>query len=247
MNNTFRDLDRQIFKYFLKKLECYVSNKVNSDNFSELFNKWAEEKLNSPIYFNKYVNEFFGPELHIAPQELLLTLKLYKLSFKDYIVGIMNKFDVKSSLIADDVLRESEDTAQASEESVDAAKKLAIQQMLGTDKIDLSNVDSSELDNIMGNSMVNQAVEQDQTSEEDVRDQKKALLSQKLGSDNINVDGLSDEEIDALLSGNTIHEKISNIVSKYSERTAIYYIHKYLGMNLRESASVYREVKRNNN
>lgn len=237
MDNNFTVLEELIFKYFLEKLECYASNKINSDNFSDVCNRWANEKLDSPVYFNMYINDFFEPELGISAKELLLTLKLNKLSFKDYIVGIMNKFDVKSQLEADKILKESA-AYEASDDEVEAAKQLAIQQMLGTEDIDLSNLSDEELDNVMAKTAINQSEEENTESEED----KKQLVAQKLGSENINVDGLTDEQLDAILSGESLHEKIHNIVVRFNEKTAIYCIHKYLGMNLEESKAVYNDA-----
>lgn len=232
MNYNFTVLEEEIFKYFLNKFECYASNKVTKDNFSEVLNNWANDKLNSPIYFNLYVNEFFDPVLHLTAKELLLAMKQNKLSFKDYIVGLMKKFDVRSYLMVDNIFKESE----SSEEQTSAVKQLVINKILGTDDIDLSQLNNEELDDVLVNAV-------DSSEESDDVEQKKDAVKQKLGNENINVDGLSDEELDAILNSETMEEKLNLIVSKYEEKTAIYLIHKYVGMNMEESKYVYNDLK----
>lgn len=235
MDYNFTVLEEEIFRYFLNKLECYASNRVTEENFPEIFNDWANDKLDSPIYFNLYVNEFFEPKLHLTAKEILLAMRQSKLSFKDYILGIMKKFDVRSYLMVDNIFNESEET-EASEEEMSAVKQLAIKKMLGVEDIDLSELDNEELDNVMVNAVENQ-------EDSDDTQQKIEAVKQKLGNEDINVDGLSDEELDAILNSETMEEKLNLIVSKYEEKTAIYLIHKYVGMNLDESKYVYDDLK----
>lgn len=232
MDYNFTVLEEEIFRYFLNKLECYASNKVTEENFPEIFNDWANDKLDSPIYFNLYVNEFFEPKLHLTAKEILLAMRQSKLSFKDYIIGIMKKFDVRSYLMVDNIFKESE----SSEEQTSAVKQLVINKLLGTDNIDLSQLDNDELDDVLV-----KAVED--PKEGDDIEQKKDAVRQKLGNENINVDGLSDEELDAILNSETMEEKLNLIVSKYEEKTAVYLIHKYVGMNMDESKYVYNDLK----
>lgn len=232
MDYNFTVLEEEIFRYFLNKLECYASNKVTEENFPEIFNDWANDKLDSPIYFNLYVNEFFEPKLHLTAKEILLAMRQSKLSFKDYIIGIMKKFDVRSYLMVDNIFKESE----SSEEQTSAVKQLVINKLLGTDNIDLSQLDNEELDDVLVKAVEN-------PEESDDTEQKKDAVRQKLGNENINVDGLSDEELDAILNSETMEEKLNLIVSKYEEKTAVYLIHKYVGMNMDESKYVYNDLK----
>lgn len=232
MDYNFTVLEEEIFRYFLNKLECYASNKVTEENFPKIFNDWADDKLDSPIYFNLYVNEFFEPKLHLTAKEILLAMRQSKLSFKDYIIGIMKKFDVRSYLMVDNIFKESE----SSEEQTSAVKQLVINKLLGTDDIDLSQLDNEELDDVLV-----KAVESPEESDD--IEQKKDAVRQKLGNENINVDGLSDEELDAILNSETMKEKLNLIVSKYEEKTAVYLIHKYVGMNMDESKYVYNDLK----
>lgn len=232
MDYNFTVLEEEIFRYFLNKLECYASNKVTEENFPEIFNDWANDKLDSPIYFNLYVNEFFEPKLHLTAKEILLAMRQSKLSFKDYIIGIMKKFDVRSYLMVDNIFKESE----SSEEQTSAVKQLVINKLLGTDDIDLSKLNNEELDDVLVKAVEN-------PEESDDIEQKKDAVRQKLGNENINVDGLSDEELDTILNSKTMEEKLNLIVSKYEEKTAVYLIHKYVGMNMDESKYVYNDLK----
>jgi len=234
MNDDFNTMEELIFRYFLDNLERYVSTfKVNNNNFNEILNKWADNKLNSPVYFNQYMNEFFGPELNISARELLTVLKQNKITFKQYILGIMNKFDTKEYLKSDKLLNESAIFEDASKQEVEDAKKMSIKHSLGVD-INLDNLNDDELDNLLVKTNNPNEVE-----EPDETEQKKNMVKSLLGNENLDVNNLSDEELQQIIDRQPVNEKVDYILSNIKDREMmIECLHKYVGFTLSEAKMV---------
>ena len=157
MEKNFTELEEKIFKYFLNDFECYATGKLRSDNLKEVFSDWVEDNLESKSFFHKSINEFFYPELNVSEEDLLISIRQNDLTFKDYIIGVMKKFDLESYLMKDNILniREAEEEVldsqeeQSAEDIEAATKQVAIKDMLGVEDIDLSNLEPEELDNLM--------------------------------------------------------------------------------------------------
>lgn len=253
MEENFTGLEEKIFRYFLNDLECYASGKLRRDNFEDVFKSWTENRLGSPLFFNRYVNDFFYPELGITDKDLLIVTRQNKLSFKNYIIGIMNKFDVESYLMVDKIFNftESEedeelDAENIGEDTILAAKQLAIKAMSGVDDIDLSGMDSNELDLMMAKLSQREegeGEEGEQTSQDTQEDKEEEIINNEFGTENLDVENLSDEDKEKLLYGkDSMEEKLQFIVGKFKESKAVRLICKCTGMNLDESKIVYDDI-----
>lgn len=245
MEENFTGLEEQIFRYFLNDLECYASGKLRRDNFEEVFNSWKDDRLGSPLCFKRFVNDFFYPKLGITEKDLLIVTRQNKLSFKNYIIGIMNKFDVESYLMVDNIFNLTEsDNQLTNQEDLLAAKQLAIKAMSGIDNLNLNNMTSEELDSMMAKLTKNEVgAPGEDTSQETQEEKEEKIINDHFGTENLDVENLSDEDKHKLLYGSdTMEEKLKFIVGKFKESKAVRLIQKCTDMNLDEAQIVYDDI-----
>lgn len=222
-------MEELIFRYFLQNLESYNSvHKSATCDFEELMADWSKDRLDSPIYFNRYINDFFLPELNISAKELLTTLKQERITFKEYILGIMNKFNVKKYMESDNLFTEGVLSSSASDEEKIAAKQTAINTAVGED-IDTSKLTNDELDDLLVK--VTAPKENNGGSEESEEEKKKGFLNDLLGktadklnlsSDKINSlfdtitgEGDDDKKIECILQNANGRDRIIECLCKY--------------------------------
>ena len=222
-------MEELIFRYFLQNLESYNSvHKSATCDFEELMADWSKDRLDSPIYFNRYINDFFLPELNISAKELLTTLKQERITFKEYILGIMNKFNVKKYMESDNLFTEGVLSSSASDEEKITAKQTAINTAVGED-IDTSKLTNDELDDLLVK--VTAPQEDNGGSEESEEEKKKGFLNDLLGktadklnlsSDKINSlfdtitgEGDDDKKIECILQNANSRDRIIECLCKY--------------------------------
>ena len=222
-------MEELIFRYFLQNLESYNSvHKSATCDFEELMADWSKDRLDSPIYFNRYINDFFLPELNISAKELLTTLKQERITFKEYILGIMNKFNVKKYMESDNLFTEGVLSSSASDEEKITAKQTAINTAVGED-IDTSKLTNDELDDLLVK--VTAPKENNGGSEESEEEKKKGFLNDLLGktadklnlsSDKINSlfdtitgEGDDDKKIECILQNANGRDRIIECLCKY--------------------------------
>ena len=222
-------MEELIFRYFLQNLESYNSvHKSATCDFEELMADWSKDRLDSPIYFNRYINDFFLPELNISAKELLTTLKQERITFKEYILGIMNKFNVKKYMESDNLFTEGVLSSSASDEEKITAKQTAINTAVGED-IDTSKLTNDELDDLLVK--VTAPQEDNGGSEESEEEKKKGFLNDLLGktadklnlsSDKINSlfdtitgEGDDDKKIECILQNANGRDRIIECLCKY--------------------------------
>lgn len=222
-------MEELIFRYFLQNLESYNSvHKSATCDFEELMADWSKDRLDSPIYFNRYINDFFLPELNISAKELLTTLKQERITFKEYILGIMNRFNVKKYMESDNLFTEGVLSSSASDEEKIAAKQTAINTAVGED-IDTSKLTNDELDDLLVK--VTAPKENNGGSEESEEEKKKGFLNDLLGktadklnlsSDKINSlfdtitgEGDDDKKIECILQNANGRDRIIECLCKY--------------------------------
>ena len=222
-------MEELIFRYFLQNLESYNSvHKSATCDFEELMADWSKDRLDSPIYFNRYINDFFLPELNISAKELLTTLKQERITFKEYILGIMNRFNVKKYMESDNLFTEGVLSSSASDEEKITAKQTAINTAVGED-IDTSKLTNDELDDLLVK--VTAPKENNGGSEESEEEKKKGFLNDLLGktadklnlsSDKINSlfdtitgEGDDDKKIECILQNANGRDRIIECLCKY--------------------------------
>lgn len=219
-------MEELIFRYFLNNLENYASVHMSDD----LMKEWSHSRLESPVWFNRYVNEFFSPELGVSAKELLSVLKQYKLTFKDYIMGIMRKFNYEDALESEGLFLESTQYEEASDDNVEDAKKQAIDKALGVE-MDLDNLSDEELDSLL--------VKATNDKESDPEEQKKDAVKSLLGNDDLNVDNLSDEDLQKIIDMKSINEKRDWILNNIdNDDLKVKALHEVVGFTLKESKMI---------
>lgn len=216
-------MEELIFRYFLDNLEKYASVHMSDD----IMKDWSKSRLESPVWFNRYVNEFFSPELGVSAKELLSVLKQYKITFKDYIMGIMRKFNYEDALESEGLFLESAQYEDASEDEVEDAKKQAIDNALGVE-MDLDNLSDDELDDLL----VKVSNDEESDPEEEKRDTVKSLL----GNDSLDVDNLSDEDLQKIIDLKSVNEKRDWILNSLKGNDLkVKALHEVVGFTLKES------------
>lgn len=223
-------MEELIFRYFLQNLESYNSvHKSATCDFEELMADWSKDRLDSPIYFNRYVNDFFLPELNISAKELLTTLKQEKVTFKEFILGLMAKFNVKKYMESDNLFTEGVLSTSSSDEEKIAAKQTLINDAVG-EEIDTSKLDNDELDDLL---VKVTAPKEDNggSEEENEEEKKKGFLSDLLGKaadklnltgdkinslfDTITGEGDDDKKIECILQNANGRDRIIECLCKY--------------------------------
>lgn len=219
-------MEELIFRYFLDNLEKYASVHMSDDVMKD----WSKSRLESPVWFNRYVNEFFSPELGVSAKELLSVLKQYKITFKDYIMGIMRKFNYEDALESEGLFLESAQYEDASDDDVEDAKKQAIDKALGVE-MDLDNLSDEELDSLL--------VKATNDEESDPEEQKKDAVKSLLGNDDLNVDSLSDEDIQKIIDLKSVNEKRDWVLNNLKDNDLkVKTLHEAVGFTLKESKMI---------
>lgn len=227
-----------IFCYFLKNLTDYAAlHRTYCQDIDGLLTHWADDRLDSPVCFNEYVNGFFLPEVNTGARELLQTLNRHRISFKDYILrlmkknGVQNHPSVTACLEGQNAFRESEDVT---EEQVEDAKKKAINDSLGVE-LDLDGMSGEDLDGLLV-----KASSDGGNSSGDGSEAKKDVAKALLGNEDLDMDGVSDEDLDRIIAKtSSISEGVDYIKSRGLDRwTMVERLQKAFGFSRKEAESV---------